>query len=306
MDEKKIARRITADPHFKGMSGQFDRARFDYLIRQAGLTEQRFLAEQRRNSVRQQLLGTVTGEVTVPKVAAEAMNRYQNETRAIDFVILDRAQAGDVPDPSPEALAKYFEERKVLFRAPEYRKVDLLVLTPTALAGTAEISDEDARKAYAARQDKYVTAERRQLAQIVFPNMDEAKAGAEKIAKGASFADLATERGLKDADIDLGTVTKSAMVDRTVADIAFALKEGEVSAPVDGRFGAALVQVIKVEAGHTRPYEEVAAELKQELATERARAEVAGVHDKIEDERLAGASLADIAAKLKLKLRTIE
>ena len=44
------------------------------------------------------------------------------------------AQAGDIPEPTPEALAKYFEERKVVFRAPEYRKVTLVVLTPEDLA----------------------------------------------------------------------------------------------------------------------------------------------------------------------------
>ena len=109
-----------------------------------------------------------------------------------------------------------------------------------------------------------------------------------------TFAELAAERGLKDTDIDLGTVTKSAMVDRAVADAAFALKQGEVSAPVEGRFGIVLVQVVKIEPATTRPFEEVAAELKQEMATERARSELTTLHDKIEDERLGGATLADL------------
>jgi hypothetical protein len=32
-------------------------------------------------------------------------------------VLLDRAKAGEVA-PTPEVLAKYFEDRKILFRAP--------------------------------------------------------------------------------------------------------------------------------------------------------------------------------------------
>ncbi len=73
--------------------------------------------------------------------------------------------------------------------------------------------------------------------------MDEAKAAADKLAQGTTFEALAAERGLKDSDIDLGTVAKSAVVDRDVADAAFALKAGEVSAPVQGRFGIAIVKV---------------------------------------------------------------
>ena len=39
---------------------------------------------------------------------------------------------------------------------------------------------------------------------------------------------------MTEKDIDLGMVTKAGMIDRAVADAAFALKEGEVSAPVQG------------------------------------------------------------------------
>ena len=303
--DAELARRVMDDPNFRGLSGQFDRSRFEFVIRQIGYTEARFLAEHRRSLIRQQLVGTVSGEFTVPKTALNALNQYQNEQRAIEYVLLTRAQAGEIPAPTPEVLAKYFEERKVLFRAPEYRKVLMLALTPTELASTFEVSDADLRKAYEERKARYVNAERRHLQQIVFPNMEEARAAADRIGKGVTFAALAAERNLKEADIDLGTMAKSAMVDRAVADAAFALKEGAVS-PVEGRFGAVLVHVVKVEPSTTKSFNEVSAELKQEVAAERAKAELLNVHDKVEDERLGGATLADIAKKLNLKTRTIE
>ena len=133
--------------------------------------------------------------------------------------------------------------------------------------------------------------------------MEEAKAAADKLAQGTTFEALAAERGLKDSDIDLGTVAKTAVVDRDVADTAFALKAGEVSAPVQGRFGIAIVKVDAIEAGTTRPFEEVAAELKRDMQHERAKNELTNVQEKIEDERLGGATLADAARKFKLKPR---
>lgn len=304
--EQEVARRVMDDQNFKGLSGQFDRAKFEYLIRQIGFTEQRFLAEQRRSLLRQQLIGTVGGELAAPKTAIDALNRFRNEQRTIDYVMLDRSHAGDIADPSPEVLAKYFEERKVLFRAPEYRKALVLTLTPAEIAAAIELSDADLKKAYEERKARFATAERRHLQQIVFPSMEEAKAAAEKIAKGSTFAELAAERGLKDSDIDLGTLAKSAMVDRAVADAAFALKQGEVSAPVEGRFGIVLVQADKIEPASAKPFEEVAAELKQEIAADRAKNELLAQHDKVEDERLGGATLPDIVKKLNLQSRTIE
>ena len=92
--------------------------------------------------------------------------------------------------------------------------------------------------------------------------------------KEQSFDEIAKELGKTEKDIDLGTVTKAAVIDRAAGDAAFALKEGEVSAPVKGRFGTVLVQVLKIEPEQVRPFEQVAGELKQELATARAKTEI--------------------------------
>src|SRR6185295_7244485 len=295
ISDAEIARQVTDMPGFKGITGQFDRARFDAVLRNMGYTEAKLLSEQRKIALRQQLLGTVSGEAPVPKTALEAFNRFQNEERTIDYVTLGSAQAGDIAEPTPEVLAKYFEERKVVFRAPEYRKLTIVVLTPEDLASRIEIPDADLKKAYTDRRARYETPERRHLKQIVFPNMEEAKAAAEKLGPGATpattFEALAAERGLKESDIDLGTVAKTAVVDRDIADAAFALKSGEVSAPVTGRFGIAIVKVDTIEAGKTRSFEEVAAELKRDMQNERAKNEITNVQEKIEDERLGGATL---------------
>ena len=128
--DAEIAKRITIDPSFRGANGQFDRQRFEQIIRQAGFTESRFIDEQRRSMLRRQIAQSVTGDLKVPATALAALNQYQNEKRQIEYVALEAAQAGDIPAPTPEVLTKYFEERKTLFRAPEYRKITLLSLAP--------------------------------------------------------------------------------------------------------------------------------------------------------------------------------
>lgn len=301
-----IVRAIQNEPTFKGLDGKFDHERFVQIIRQAGYTEQRYIAEQRKNALRRQLTGTIVAGIEPPKTQIEALVRFQNEQRSADFVRLTAAQAGTIDPPSPEALAAYFEDRKQLFRAPEYRKIAMLALTPDDIAKTITVSDEDAKKAFEQRRERFATPEKRQVFQIPFPNADEAKAARERIQAGTSFEDIAKERKLTTADIDLGTVAKSSIGDSAIADAAFALAPDTVSEPVKGTLITALLKVTKVEPGTNPSFESVAPAIKREIALERARTQMQDLHNKIEDERGGGANIAEAAQKVGLKATTIE
>jgi peptidyl-prolyl cis-trans isomerase D len=304
--DAEVKRMIFSDPNFKGSTGAFDPVRFAQTLREFGYTEQRYVAEQRRVSLRRQIANTVTAGLEPPKTMIDVANRFQNEARTIEYVKLDAAQAGTIDQPSPEALAGYFDDHKTQFRAPEYRKISFVVVTPEEIAKWSNVSDEDAKKAFELRRDKLATPERRQISQMVFPNGEEAQAARTRIGAGTSFDDIAKERGLTPADVDLGMVAKSGILDPTVADAAFALAPDEVSQPVQGRFGVALVKVGKIEPGVQPSYESVAPAIKRDLAVERARASVQDLHDKMEDERGGGASVIDAAKKLGLTPVTID
>ena len=301
-----IVRAIQNDPNFKGLDGRFEHERFVRLIRQAGYTEQRYIAEQRKVALRRQLTGTIVAGLEPPKTQIEALVRFQNEQRSASYVRLTTAQAGTIDPPSPEALATYFEDRKQLFRAPEYRKIAMLALTPDEFAKSITISDDDAKKVFEQRRESYATPERRQVLQIPFPNADEAKAASERIKAGTSFEDIARERKLTTADIDLGTVAKSSIGDSALANAAFALAPNTVSEPVKGALTTALLKVTKVEPGTNPSFESVAPAIKREMALDRARTQMQDVRNKIEDERGGGANIAEAAQKLGLKATTIE
>jgi peptidyl-prolyl cis-trans isomerase D len=301
-----IAQRIMGDPNFQGPNGQFDRSRFEQVIRQASFSESRYVAEQRSVLLRRQIAQTVSGDLRVPATTLAAINQFQNEKRVIEYLALGPAQAGDIPAPTPEQLTTYFNERKVLFRAPEYRKVTILALTPSEIAKPDAVPDAEAKTYFEQHKTSYGTPERRALRQIVFPNTEDAAAARERLTKGMSFADLAKERGMKETDVDVGVVTKADIIDPAVAEAAFALKADEVSAPVTGRFGVTLLQVSKIEPGSQKTYEDIATQIKKEIAEGRAKTEMSNLRDKIEDERAGGSTLAETAKKLSLKATTFD
>jgi peptidyl-prolyl cis-trans isomerase D len=304
--DDETRRLIFSDPNFKGPNGAFDPQRFEAAIRQFGYSEARYVADQRKVSLRRQIAGTISAGLEPPKVMMDALSRFQNEQRSAEYVRLTAAQAGTIDPPTPETLAGYFDDHKIQFRAPEYRKIAFVAITPEEIAKWSDVSDDDAKKLYELRKDSLGKPEKREVSQIVFPTVEEAAAARARIESGTSFDDLAKERGLKPADVELGSVSKSEIIDPDVAKAAFALNSGEISQPVQGKFGVTLVRIGKIEPGVNVPYEIVAQGLKKEIATERARKSVADLRDKMEDERGGGASVIEAAKKLGLNAVTVD
>jgi peptidyl-prolyl cis-trans isomerase D len=306
ISDADLIKRIHANPAFLNASGQFDPNRFEEVLRANNYSEARYLAVERRFALRQQIGRAITGDILAPEVLGNAIRRFESEERSVQFVRLDKNSAGAIPTPTPEQVSEYYDSRKAAFRAPEYRKLSILPLTPDAVQGLAEVSDADLRKAFDAQKDRIAVPERREVQQMLFPNVEEARAGAQKINGGATFEGIATERGLSANDISLGTVTRRDISDPAIAEAAFKLPEGKLSDPVQGRFGVALVRVAKIVPGKEPNFADYTDTIRKQLTAERARRSILDLHDKIEDERASGSNLSEAAAKTKVKLISID
>ena len=134
------------------------------------------------------------------------------------------------------------------------------------------VSDEDAKKVYEQRKDKLDTPEKRKSADRVPERRRSPGRARARSRGGASFDDIAKERGLAAVRRRSRHDFQIRIIDPAVAEAAFALKAGEVSQPIQGKFGVALVKVGKIEPGNQPTYDSVAAKLKHDIAVDRARA----------------------------------
>jgi peptidyl-prolyl cis-trans isomerase D len=300
IDDDTIRNRIVTTPAFRGPTGQFDRMAFQEALRQSGFTEQTYVDAERRVALRQQIAGAVSDKMTSPQILIDAMTRYQNETRQAQFVVVGAREAGDVPAPDAAALQSYFDANKQLFRAPEYRKLVVVTLSPQDQIGFMQVPEAQIAEEVARLRE---TAEKRTIQQLTFPSVEEAEAAALRVAEGLSFEDLAKERGVSDADLTLGSLARNNIADPAVRDAAFALAEGAVSAPVRGRFGIVLLRAAKVEPFNAA---QAAEQARMTIATTMARNAVNDLHDRIEKERSSGLPLADIAAKVGVPVTTVD
>ncbi|MGL4397787.1 MAG: SurA N-terminal domain-containing protein, partial [Hyphomicrobium sp.] len=305
LSDATVADLVANDPDFVGPDGKFSRMAFDSILRQIGLSEQAFIALRRRDEIRNQLLGAFVKGQTVSKPMIELMHAYENETRVIEYVNVNPDKVPAVTEPDDAKLKELYEAGKSQYMTPELKKFEVLMLTVDDLKKTIEVSDEDIAKTFEATKDSYSVPEQRRIQQIAFK--DKAAADAAKVALdgGKSFGDVAKDAGAKDTDADLGLIAKKSLIDKTIADAAFALEKDKISDVIVGRFATVLLRVTQIEPGVVKTLADVKDQVKDKLASEKARTALQDKHDDIDDNRNAGKTLKDIADSMKLTYKEI-
>jgi peptidyl-prolyl cis-trans isomerase D len=307
ISDKALLDGIMSEPAFKDATGNFNPSAFQQLLYSLNMTEQSYLASRREDNLRQQIISTLGEVVNTPEMLIEALNRYHGESRTLRYVLVPSSVAGTIPEPSDAELKRYYETHASKFTQPEFRKIGVLAVTPDTLKDQIEITDGDLRAAFEVNKDKLNTPEKRLVQQIPFPDLAAAKAAFEKIQSGTDFLTVAKEQGLSEADIDLGTLSRTEFADPIIGEAAFNLEANTVSEPVTGKLGSVvLLRVTAIQPGKTPTLEEAKDNLEKDLRKEQASAAIFDLHDKIEDFLASGATLSEIADKLKLNYQLVD
>jgi peptidyl-prolyl cis-trans isomerase D len=298
-----VAQSVRSMAPFRGTLGTFDRATFVQTVQTAGYTEDQFLGEVRQDMTRDQLTQAIEANFLVPPTYAQAIFQYINEKRAADYVILTPEQAGDVPAPSDAVLAAYVKAHSDRFSTPEYRTADYAVIAPADVMGAITVSDAQIQQEYDAHKSTYVIAEKRDVQQIEFKTQAEAVAARAKIQSGTSFDALATSRGLKPAQISLGTLAQDELPDADRAKAIFALPLNEVSQPIKTGFGGyVLARVSKIAPGSTKTLVDVKEDIRKTLINQLAANKLVDAVNAYTEARSGGAELAAAAKKAGMKV----
>lgn len=300
-----LARLTGEDPAFLDASGRFSNNQFNAVLRQAGMSPQNYFDSRTKFAVRQQIVDAVSDGFRAPDTLFEALALYNGESRTVDYITLTQESPDTIATPDDAELKKWYDAHLSNYRAPEYRKVSYVPLEAEGIANISDVTPEEVQDYYTKNIARFSSPEKRTIEQLNFATEDEAKAASEKIKSGTSFADLVTEAGKKAEDVKLGTFTKEDLPDATIAEAAFALPENGTSDVVKGAFGPVLLHVSAIVPSTVKTQAEVEPEIRKTLALSQAFNALNGIHDAFEDERGNGATLAQAAQKLNLKVHTI-
>lgn len=303
VSDETIAERVRTNPNFAGPDGSFNRAAFDRILNLNRISEQEFIATERRAAMQEMLVNGIVGGITAPAAYLQAFNRYANQTRTVSFLPFTEDALGAITDPTEAELAAYYEEQKERFRSPERRAVSLITLSAEILADPGAVTDDAIRRAYDV-PGAYGAPERRRVQQVRVPSSEIAAQAVAALENGAAFEAILVELGRSFSDADLGIVTEDALVNAAVAEAAFGMAEPGVVA-VETRFGPTLVRVSAILPAEKRPFEEVEAEIRETLAADEAGQQVNEVFIDVEDAVAGGARADEVAERFGLPLRTI-
>jgi len=307
LSEDRLAGLIAADPAFQGINGQFSRQNFAAVLRNVGMSEDDYIRNRQQVAVRTQVVEALADGFELPDTLLDAFGRHRAETRTVDYLIVDESMIDPIGEPTDEELAAYFEDNGSRFTAPEYRSIAYVTLTASDIADPDGIDAEVVRAEFDNNADRYTSVERRTLDQLVFPNREAAEAAAAALAEGTSFDDVVAEAGRTAADVRIGTFARNQMTNAALAEAAFAVDEaGGVTDVVDGPFGPVIMRVAAIEGGEETAFEDVEAQIREDLAMAEAAQTLFDVFNAYEDARAGGLSVQDAAREQQLTPVVIE
>jgi peptidyl-prolyl cis-trans isomerase D len=303
MPDSVIQQRIFREPAFKNDLGQFDPGRFQAYLQQQQTNEATFVHNSRTELIRNQMLNAIVAGVAAPKALVDAIYAYRAEKRVASTILVADSSITDIGQPDEKTLADYLKENAGRYQSPEYRAVTLVRMSPDDVAGDITVSEDDISQDFQSRANEFDVPEKRHLEQIIFADQAAAKAAAEQIKAGQSFADAA-QKATGKAPGDLGTVAKNEMLP-ALAGGAFDAPEGGVAVPMQTAFGWHLLHVAKVFPGHKATLAEVHEKVKADLVRRRAVDAVNSLTKQFDDELAGGDSLEKAAEKLRLKVHKV-
>lgn len=302
LDQASMVQAVMNDPSFQvsqpGKPPAFDPNAFRRLLQDNGLNEDMFFARQHEFYIRNQVNQAFAEGGPVSQTMLQAGARFNQEKRNVSYFVLPQSAVGDVGQPEAAALQSYYDEHKGQFRTKELRSLTYLLVTPAQIDAMATVTDADVQARIDSEKDKAAALEQRTVEQIAFPSLDEAKAAAARIASGqVTFEGLVAERKLTPDDTSLGTLSRSQLTDPKIAEATFGLAEGATSGAVQGTLTNVILKVTKIV-----PATDV---IRAQLQQQRAQESLKNLRDTVEDERMGGTPLKDIAAKLKLQVASV-
>jgi len=302
--DKLIADEIGKAPiFFDQITGKFDKKAYEGWLAQNNLTAPQLESELRDGIAEAHLASGLVAGMQAPAVYGAVAATFQQEGRSFSGFVLSPRAAGEPPKPTDAQLLTFMKANAQRFTKPETRLLSYVHFSAAAAQQSVTLDPADVQKRFDFEKDSLSTPERRTVVSIPLPDPSKGADAAARLKRGEEPAAVAKLLGVQPAIYEASP--KTAISDRKVADAAFALKEGEVTGPLQGSLGTAIVKVTKVVPGHAVTLDEVRAKIEAEVRKDTATEKVYEQVQKFEDARSGGASIAEAAKQIGLAVTTL-
>jgi peptidyl-prolyl cis-trans isomerase D len=297
--DEEVRQRILSMPDFQA-NGQFvGEAQYQAMLNRAQppMSTSEFEAALRRQMLVEKLRAVVTDWVAVTDAEADAEYARRNEKVKVQLVHFSSTAFLSQVSATEAEVAAYYEAHKQNYRVGERRKIRYVLVDTDTLRKTIIVPSREVDRYYNDNIELFSTPEQVRASHILFKtegkNEADVRAAADKVlveAKaGKDFAELAKKYSQDESNAKLGGdldyFSRGRMLP-AFEDAAFGVeKPGLLPDLVKTTYGFHIIKVVDKKAGTTRSFDEVKAQIHDQLAGERAQ-------------RQADAKAADLAKKI--------
>ena len=280
---------------FNPITGKFDSQAYAALLAQNNLTPATYEASLRDEIANAHFFTAVADGMRAPRIYAALQGAYLLEGRDIAAFALNPASVEKPAAPTDAQLTAFMKENAERLTRPETRVLSIMRVSAKALEPTVSIDQAAVQKAFDFRKDSLAKPETRSLVQISAPDAKAAAAISDRLKKGEDPTAVAKSYGK--TPLVLTDKPKTAVPDRKVADAAFTLPAGQVSAPINGELGVSVIKVTKITPGVVASLESVRPQIEAEVRAQAAQAKAYDQTQAYQDAHDGGADLVAAASK---------
>lgn len=301
--------------------GKFNKERYQQLLAAQGMTPDRFEAGLRHDLAVQQVNMAIQSTAFAPKSVAQRISSLNQQKREIQEVTLTAQEFRPQVKVTDAVVQEFYDKNGSQFEVPETVKAEFVVLAAPVVEAQVSVTDDDIRKFYEKNLNRYKTDEQRRASHILVKAAKDAPAAEKAAAKAkaekllaqvrktpSDFAKVAKansdDPGSAERGGDLDFFGKGMMV-KPFEDVAYKLKEGEISDIVESDFGFHIIRVTGIKAATTRPLADVKANIDDEIRRTEAGKKFASMVETFSNMVYEQPdSLKPVADKLGLKIET--
>lgn len=302
---------ILQSPAFQ-IDGKFNAGRFDQVLQQQGLNRLQFRERLRQDVLVSQLQAALAASSFVTDAELQAFVSLDKQTREFASQTIEAdLSAVELTD---EELKTYYDSHAERFMSQEQVVIEYVELNKERFFADATADDAELQELY--QKEIANLAEQRRSAHILLEVNDELseeqakarlEAVLERLNQGEDFAKLAEEisQDLGSASMggDLG-FAGPGVFDPEFEQALYALKKGEVSAPVRTAFGWHLIKLLDVQSPEVPSFASLKDKLERDVKARQVEQRFVEVVKELEEASFEASDLAQPAQELGLQVQT--
>ncbi|HEX4180806.1 MAG TPA: peptidyl-prolyl cis-trans isomerase [Caulobacteraceae bacterium] len=278
---------------FDQVSGRFDKTAYQQKLAENQLTPALYESILADEIAQNQLQSGVQAGFKAPLTYEAVIAAFELESRSLSYFLIDPRKLPQPAPPTDAQLQAFLTQNAQALKQPEFRTLTVVRFSAKALAPTLTADPAAVQKLYDFRKDSLSTPEKRTLVEVPAKDAATAQAIAAKLKAGVAPDVAAKAAGVQ--PIIYTEAAKGAIADPKVADAAFSLTPGQVSGPIQGNLGFAVLKLTSITPAKTTTLDQARPDLEAQVKTDAAAQKIYDQVQKYDDSHTGGAAMADAA-----------